>query len=83
MDRQTMTISEAAHVLGVGRQTAYIAAREGALPVIRVGRRRLVVPRVALERLLATGEWRPTGSAPWTTSPSAKRNETRAAKTQP
>ena len=82
MDRQTMTISEAAHALGVGRQTAYIAAREGALPVIRVGRR-LVVPRVALERLLATGEWRPTGSAPWTTSPSAKGNETRAAKTQP
>ena len=82
MERETLTVEEAARALGIGRQSAYNAARDGSLPVIHVGRR-LVVPRVALQRLLATGEWRPTGPAPWTTSPSAKRTEPRAAKTQP
>jgi excisionase family DNA binding protein len=50
--RQTMTIEEAAKVLGIGRNSAYEAARRGDLPVIRLGRR-LLVPRSALEQLLA------------------------------
>jgi Helix-turn-helix domain len=37
--------------LGIGRNTAYEAARLGQIPVIRVGKR-LVVPVAALERLL-------------------------------
>jgi excisionase family DNA binding protein len=63
MERQTLTVLEAAKVLGIGRSTAYTAVREGTLPVIRVGRR-YVVPRVALERLLASGELRPVPSTP-------------------
>ena len=59
-ERLTLTIEEAARALGVGRNAAYDAARRGILPVIRLGRR-LVVPRVALERLLATPE-RPTAA---------------------
>jgi excisionase family DNA binding protein len=51
MERQTLTIEEAARVLGIGRSAAYLAAHRGDLPVIRIGRR-YVVPRVALERLL-------------------------------
>ena len=49
---QTLTIAQAARALGIGRNSAYEAARRGELPVIRVGRR-MVVPRVALERLLS------------------------------
>ena len=50
----TVSIEEAAAALGIGRQLAYRLARENALPVpvLRVGRRRLLVPRAALMRLL-------------------------------
>ncbi|HUY08376.1 MAG TPA: helix-turn-helix domain-containing protein [Candidatus Dormibacteraeota bacterium] len=50
--RATLTVEEAAVVLGIGRSGAYAAARIGDIPVIRVGRR-LLVPRAALEALLA------------------------------
>lgn len=48
----TMNIAAAARVLGIGRQTAYELARQGKLPVLRLGRR-LVVPKAALERMLS------------------------------
>ena len=50
--RRTVTVQEAAKILGIGRDQAYTAARLGQLPVIRIGKRLLVsVP--ALERMLA------------------------------
>lgn len=45
------TIEEAARLLGIGRSSAYAAAQRGEIPTIRLGRR-LVVPKVAFERLL-------------------------------
>ena len=50
-DRLVLTIEEAAHLLKIGRSCAYEAARRGELPTIRMGRR-LLVPRVALDKLL-------------------------------
>jgi len=50
--RATLTITEAAEVLGVGRNFAYELARVGKLPTIRLGRK-VLVPRAALEALLA------------------------------
>ena len=50
--RRTMTIGEAAKVLGVSKNKAYLAARDGQIPTIRLGKR-LLVPLVALERMLA------------------------------
>ena len=47
----TMSITDAADTLGIGRTLAYELARTGKLPTVRLGRR-LVVPRRALERLL-------------------------------
>ena len=49
--RQTRTITEVAKLLGIGRNQAYEAARRGEIPSIRIGKR-LVVPLVALERML-------------------------------
>lgn len=49
--RATMTVSEAAEVLGISRSTAYELVHAGALPALRLGRR-IVVPRHALEELL-------------------------------
>jgi excisionase family DNA binding protein len=52
IQRRTVTVKEAATILGVGRNKAYEAARSGEIPTIRIGKR-LLVPLTALERLLA------------------------------
>jgi len=48
----TVTVEEAAGILGISRTFAYEAVRRGELPAIRIGRR-LVIPRAALARLLS------------------------------
>ena len=49
----TMTVSQTAVVLGISRSSAYECVREGSIPSIRLGRR-IVVPRRAIDELLAT-----------------------------
>lgn len=49
--RLTWTVTEAAQLLGISRASAYEAAHRGELPVRVIGRR-ILVPRVALLRLL-------------------------------
>lgn len=51
MERATLSVVEAAKILGVGRNQAYEAVRRGEIPAIRIGGR-ILVPRAALERLL-------------------------------
>ena len=51
LQRQTYRIGEAAKLLGIGRNQAYAAAKNGDLPIIKVGKR-LLVSRVALDRML-------------------------------
>ena len=50
----TMTIPEVAQVLGISRGLAYELAKQDKLPVkvLRLGEKRMVVPRVAVESLL-------------------------------
>jgi len=55
VERLTLTIEETAKLLGIGRQLAYDRVKTGEIPVIKVGRR-LLVPRRALENLLAKGQ---------------------------
>jgi excisionase family DNA binding protein len=50
--RSTFSVEEAGcEILGLSKCSAYAAAKNGSLPTVRVGRR-LIVPRLALERLL-------------------------------
>lgn len=49
--RATLTVEEAAALLGIGRSAAYEAARRGQLPTRRVGRRLLVPVPALLEWL--------------------------------
>ena len=54
-ERPFLTVEEAAAVLGISRTLAYSLAREfltfrTGLPCVRLGSRRIVVPRAALER---------------------------------
>ena len=48
----TYSVPEVGRLLGLGRNAAYEAARRREIPVLRFGRK-LRVPRLALERLLA------------------------------
>jgi excisionase family DNA binding protein len=51
--QQTVTVPEAARLLGISRGGAYALARRGELPgVIKLGAGRYVVSRRVLERLL-------------------------------
>ena len=50
----TYSVPEAGAQLGVGRDAAYQAVRNGEIPVIRIGRL-LRVPRIALEKMLSGG----------------------------
>jgi len=53
-DKQTLSVEEAAKVLGIGRNLCYDRVKTGEIPVIKIGRR-LLVPRRALEKLLEQG----------------------------
>jgi excisionase family DNA binding protein len=52
MEKMTLSVPEAGQLLGIGRTTAYDAARAGQIPTVKIGKR-LLVPVAALERLLA------------------------------
>ena len=49
--RLTLSVPEAAAMLGISRALAYELVGRGELPVVRLGRR-MVVPRKSLEALL-------------------------------
>ena len=51
VERLTYTVPQAGEILGIGRNASYEAARTGQIPTIRIGRR-IVVPIIALERML-------------------------------
>ena len=53
MDRLTYTVNEAAAMLG-SRTTAYECVRRGEIPSLTLGRR-VVISRIALERMLDGG----------------------------
>lgn len=56
MDRWTVTVEEAAQMLGISRSSAHECVRRGELRALRLGRR-LVVPRSALESLFLAWSW--------------------------
>ena len=61
MEKRTLTVPEAAKLLGIGRNTAYNLARQGKLPgVIELGKR-LVVSKAALEKVLGVETLRAEG----------------------
>ena len=54
MNKTVLTIAETAKLLRLGESSIYDAVRRGDIPVVVIGRR-LLVPRMALERLLEEG----------------------------
>jgi excisionase family DNA binding protein len=49
----TVSVTEAARLLGIGRTLAYDLVTRGELPVVRLGRR-VLVPRHAIDTLLTS-----------------------------
>jgi excisionase family DNA binding protein len=65
--RLTLTVEEAARILGISRAVAYEAVAHGEIPCIRIGKR-ILVPKAALDRLLNPGvpdADRPTRGCQW------------------
>jgi excisionase family DNA binding protein len=58
--RSTCSVEEASVLLGVGRSTAYAAARDGSLPVLRISKR-LLVPTAKLLAMIGVEQ---TGQEP-------------------
>jgi excisionase family DNA binding protein len=57
-ERLTLTVDEAATLLGISRAFAYEAVNNGDIPSIRIGRR-ILVPKIALERMLGSADTAP------------------------
>jgi excisionase family DNA binding protein len=57
--RLTLTVPEAAELLGIGRNAAYEAVKRGDIPSLRFGRT-IVVPRAQLSKLLEGAHHDPT-----------------------
>lgn len=54
-ERLAVSVDEAARLLGISRDLAYDLVRRGKLPSVRLGRR-IVVPRVKLDVVLAQAD---------------------------
>ncbi len=63
LERVTLSVEEAAEVLGISRGHAYAAVKDGEIPSIRLGDR-LLIPITSLTRMLAnSGSFTPRFSA--------------------
>jgi excisionase family DNA binding protein len=50
-ERLTYNVAEAGKILGLSKNAAYVAAKNGQIPCIKIGKR-LLVPKIQLEKLL-------------------------------
>jgi len=59
MDTKSLTIKvvEAAKLLGISRSLAYELVREGKIPALRLGKKRWVIPRSAIDQMLNSSSW--------------------------
>jgi excisionase family DNA binding protein len=53
-ERLTMTVEQAGVALGISRGTTYMLVNTGRLPAIRISDRRIIIPRKAIDDLLAS-----------------------------
>lgn len=52
-EKLTISVEEASKMLGISRNLGYLLARQGQLPgVLKLGQKRLVVSKVAIEKML-------------------------------
>ena len=54
-EKQTLSVTETAKILGIGRNLCYARIKTGEIPVIKIGRR-YVIPQKAMQKLLSEGQ---------------------------
>lgn len=59
-ERLTLTVQEAARLLGLSRNSAYQGIATGDIPHIKVGKR-ILVPRLAFQKMLESADNKPRG----------------------
>ncbi len=52
MKRKAYSLVEVAELLGISKSLAYDLAAKGVIPVVKLGKKRIIVPEEALEELL-------------------------------
>ena len=52
MDKMTYSVTEVAKILGIGRNLAYQLVQKGDILAIKLGEKRLVIPRTVISNLL-------------------------------
>ena len=62
VERQVYSVVEAGQVLGLSKNSAYEAVRNGQIPAIRIGGK-LIVPKQAVDRMLGAAEVKSTEMA--------------------
>ena len=62
-ERLTYSVTEAARVLGISRNSCYAACERGELPCLKIGKR-ILIPRARLDRLLSDNGDRDQRGAP-------------------
>lgn len=55
MERLALTVSETAQALGVSTKFVYQLVKQNNIPALRVGERRLLIPRDGLQKWLTNG----------------------------
>ncbi len=59
-ERLTLTVDSCARLLGLSRNSCYEGIKRGEIPHIKIGKR-ILIPRLALEKLLADAGKKPVG----------------------
>lgn len=67
-ERATLTVDEAARILGISRNSAYQGILTGEIPYIKIGRR-ILVPKAALMKLLEVRDVLRTANGSSTSKP--------------
>lgn len=60
-ERLTYNVVEASKILGLSRNSTYLACLTGQIPHLKIGKR-ILIPRIALERMLNEAATRQKGS---------------------
>ena len=58
-EKAVLTVAETARILGLSRNSTYQGVFTGEIPNIKVGKR-ILVPRIALEKMLSCAAEKPT-----------------------
>ena len=61
-ERQVLSVTEAARILGISRNLAYASVMRGDIPSFKCGKR-ILISRIAFEKMLSGNQIKTTGAS--------------------